>query len=144
MTTLNLEVLVVDDDAAARELLAAVLVDRGARVQTAASAAEARSAFAQHRPDILVSDLGMPCEDGCQMMRRFRSLDAACGGMVPAIAVTGQAGREAHAHALASGFDAVLPKPLDVNQLLAAMLQVAEIAERLPAADPVGSLVRDS
>jgi CheY-like chemotaxis protein len=144
MATLNLEVLVVDDDPAARELLAAVLAERGARVQTAASAAEARCALARCRPDVVISDLGMPREDGCEMMRHIRQLEPAHGGRVPAVAVTARAGRDARARALASGFDAVVPKPVDLNELLATVLQVAETAERLPAAGAVGSLVRDS
>jgi CheY-like chemotaxis protein len=144
MGTIDLEVLVVDDDPAARELLATVLAERGARVQIAGSAAEARNELARRRPHIVISDLCMPSEDGCEMMRRIRDLEPPRGARLAAVAVTAQASREARAHALASGFDAVLAKPLDVDELLATVLQVAETAERLPAAGAAGSLVRDS
>lgn len=144
MAMLDFQVLVVDDDPAARELLAAVLADRGARVLTAGSAQEARGLFARQRPDVLISDLGMPHEDGYEMMRRIRRLEVAHGRRVPAVAVTACPVRDARDRALQSGFDAVLAKPIDVNDLLSAVVQVAETAERLPAGGAVGSLVRDS
>jgi CheY-like chemotaxis protein len=144
MAILNFEVLVVDDDPAARELLAAVLADRGAHVRTAGSAEEARGLLAQQRPDILISDLGMPREDGCEMMRHIRRVELAQARRIPAVAVTAYPVRDARELALQSGFDAVVSKPIDVNDLVSTVVQVAETAERLPAAGAVGSLVRDS
>ena len=136
-------VLVVDDDESARDLLAEVLQTLGAQVQVAACAADARACLARHRIDVIISDVNMPGEDGCELLRTIRSLSRAQGGGVPAIAFTANADRTTRERALACGFDDVVTKPLDIGVLVAAVVQVAETAERLPAATD-GPVARDS
>src|SRR5271155_6109011 len=82
-------VLVVDDDADTREVLTAVLELSGALVSTAESAAEAMRAFERDPPRLLISDIGLPDEDGFSLLRRVRALPASRGGTIPAIALTG-------------------------------------------------------
>src|SRR6185437_3951424 len=80
-------VLVVDDDPFARALLARILVDRGAVVRACASASEALSDLASWRPDVLVSDIGMPERDGYWLIDRVRALPPERGGATPALAI---------------------------------------------------------
>jgi CheY-like chemotaxis protein len=114
----GLSVLFVDDEADARELVEEFLCSRGARVTTAASAQEAIDRLCEVRPDVLVSDIGMPKESGLTLMQRVRQLSVEHGGGVPAIAVTGLASLEDARRALAAGFQEHLPKPLQLDKLL--------------------------
>jgi CheY-like chemotaxis protein len=82
-------VLVVDDDADTREMLATILESSGAVVVTADSAADALAACAKALPDVLISDIGLPGEDGFSLMKQLRALPPSLGGDVPAIALTG-------------------------------------------------------
>jgi signal transduction histidine kinase len=102
----GLSVLVVDDDADARETIAVVLGQRGARVETAGSVQEALAAIDRARPDVLLSDIGMPGEDGYALIRRVRALPPERGGCVPAAALTAYAGAADRARVLAAGFQA--------------------------------------
>jgi CheY-like chemotaxis protein len=138
-----LRVLVVDDDAAARGLLAEVLEALGAHVRVVSCAQDARVALANEQPDVLISDVSMPGEDGCELLRAIRSLPRAQGGRVPAVAFTAAADAGTHARALACGFDAVVQKPLDIAVLGATLNQLAEMADRLPD-DRDGADARDS
>ncbi|HTN86502.1 MAG TPA: hybrid sensor histidine kinase/response regulator, partial [Sorangium sp.] len=109
----GVRVLVVDDQPDAREVAQRVLEECGAKVTTAESAAEALAALAWERPDVLVSDLGMPGEDGFQLIRKVRALGAERGGATPAVALSALARAEDKARALGAGYQAHVAKPLD-------------------------------
>ena len=111
------KVLVVDDDHDTREILSVMLSRYGTEVRTAASAAEAVEVFAQWKPDVLVSDIGMPVEDGYVLISKIRELPAEEGGEVPAIALTAFAGVQDKEIALAAGFQQHLSKPVEPVQL---------------------------
>lgn len=115
----DVELLVVDDDDDARWLLARYLERAGARVRTAGSVREAEDALARRRPHALVSDIGMPFEDGRTLVARLRSHEAETGlPRLPAIAVTAFVGVRERDASLAAGFDAQLAKPLDPARLV--------------------------
>src|SRR5438094_3003259 len=118
--TLNgVRVLLVEDDVNTRESLGPLLRHRGARVTATESAAEGLRALERERPDVLVSDLGMPGEDGHALIRKVKALGQERGGRVPAVALTGYAGTDARARALSEGYDVHLPKPADPEELTA-------------------------
>jgi signal transduction histidine kinase/ActR/RegA family two-component response regulator len=117
----GISVLVVDDDSDARELTSMLLRKNGAVVRSAASAAEAFSALSSSVdfvPDLLLSDIGMPDEDGYSLIARVRALSPQQVALVPAIALTAFGSAEDRARAFASGFDAHLTKPIEPNQLV--------------------------
>ncbi|HEX8000945.1 MAG TPA: PAS domain S-box protein [Pyrinomonadaceae bacterium] len=120
----NLRVLVVDDEPDARELLAIVLEKQGANVRAVSSAQEALDAIGTLKPDVLVSDIGMPHDDGYTLMRKVRALPAEQGGTTPAIAVTAYAGNNAREMTLAAGFQTHLAKPIDPTELLKAIVKL--------------------
>ena len=119
-----MKLLVVDDDADARELLSMILQEAEAEVTTAGSANEALAAFEQQRPDVLVSDIGMPDGDGYSLIRRVRLLEGDGGTKVPAIALTAFARVEDRGEALGSGFQAHLPKPIEPAELTAVVARI--------------------
>jgi len=106
-------------------LLQAMLSKCGATVKTARSAAEALLVFEGWAPDILVSDIGMPGEDGYSFIGKVRSLEAARGGEVPAIALTAYARDNDKSHALAAGFQMHIPKPVEVGELASGIARLA-------------------
>src|SRR5438067_2927967 len=120
----GVRLLVVDDDADARELLSIILQEAGAEVSTAGSANEALDSFERQRPDVLVSDIGMPDGDGYSLIRRVRSLEGEAGARVPAVALTAFARAEDRGEALGSGFQAHLPKPIEPGELTALIAQL--------------------
>ena len=120
----NMVVVVVDDEADARELLRRMLSERGATVVTAASAADALVAIEQHRPDVLISDIGMPEVDGYELVRRVKDLNAKTGIRFPAIALTAFARSEDRTRALFAGFVAHISKPVDAAELIATVAAV--------------------
>jgi PAS domain S-box-containing protein len=115
----GLKVLVVDDEPDTRELLKAGLGQSGAEVTVAGSAAEALAAMRTAAPDLLISDIGMPEEDGYDLIRRVRALPEADGGRVPAIALTAYARVEDRMHALRAGYQMHVPKPVELAELVA-------------------------
>lgn len=115
---LGVKVLVVDDDNDARELLRSILAHHGASVRTAASAAEAIKEFSSTPPQILVSDIGMPGEDGYELIRKIRALDDQGGRRVPAVALTAFARSEDRRRAIGAGFNMHLSKPVEPAELL--------------------------
>jgi len=123
----GLRLLLVDDEQDARELVRAILEQCGAKVRVAVDAAEGLDALRAEPTDVLISDLGMPGEDGYAFIRKVRALPASEGGRVPAIALTAHARAEDRVRALLAGFKAHLPKPVDPNEL------VASVAAVLPA-----------
>ena len=117
-------VLVVDDEADARILTSRMLSARGADVTVVSSAVDALHAMRTQRFDALVADIGMPSEDGYALVRAIRDLAADEGGRVPAVAVTAYASSRDREQALASGFDAHLPKPVEPGELIGAVAAV--------------------
>ncbi|MBD2293428.1 PAS domain-containing protein [Anabaena sphaerica FACHB-251] len=120
----GIQVLVVDDDADARDFVAFLLEQEGARVITAASAFEALTALTQSPPDILLSDIGMPEMDGYMLMRQIRALPPAQGGQIPAIALTAYAGELDEKQALKVGFQKHISKPISLDNLLKAIINL--------------------
>ena len=119
------QVLVVDDEADARALIKRLLEDRGAQVRTAGSAAQAMELLAIQLPDVLVSDIGMPGEDGFALIRQVRALATDQGGKVPALALTAYARSEDRLRVLLEGFQAHLAKPVEAAELLALVASLA-------------------
>jgi CheY-like chemotaxis protein len=121
--------MIVDDECDARELLVAMLEKRGATVIAAASVAEALAALVDASngklPDVLLSDLGMPGEDGFDLIRRVRALAPQDGGTIPAIALTAYATTQDRARVLEAGFDRHLAKPIEPATLASAVARVA-------------------
>lgn len=115
----GIRVLVVDDEPDARETLQQILEHCNAEVLTASSAREALEALPRWRPDILISDIGMPGEDGYELIRRVRELPAESGGRTPAAALTAFARGEDRRRALLAGFQMHIAKPVEVKELAA-------------------------
>jgi signal transduction histidine kinase len=111
-------ILVVDDDPDTSELLKTLLGTCGAEVRVAGSSAQAIEILDRWIPDVLVSDIGLPGEDGYALMRRVRSRLPAGGGNVPAVALTAHAREEDRLLALEAGFQRHVPKPPDPTQLV--------------------------
>jgi CheY-like chemotaxis protein len=112
-------VLVVDDDADSREMLAAVLERSGAVVSMAESAPEAFAAFQRERPHVVLLDLGLPDEDGFSLIKRLRELSGRDGAnVVPAIALTGYGSPEDRDQTRSAGFQAHLVKPIGLSDML--------------------------
>jgi PAS domain S-box-containing protein len=121
----GLKVLVVDDEPDACRLIKWVLSECHAEVVTASSAIEAVPLAESTRPDILISDLGMPEIDGYELLRRIRSLGADRGGKVPAIAVSAFARPEDRARSLRAGFSMHVSKPIQPDRLKATVASLA-------------------
>jgi PAS domain S-box-containing protein len=121
----DLRVLVVEDDPDARDLLGLMLTSRGAEVMACASAAEALRILDEWRPDVLVSDIGMPVEDGYSLMRKVRARGAERGGFIPAVALTAFARSEDARRALEAGYQAHVPKPVEPDELAAVVASLA-------------------
>jgi len=126
----GLRLLVVDDEPDAREVVALVLEQSGAEVAAFGTAQEALEAIESVRPDVLVSDIGMPGEDGYSLLRRVRALGPARGGQVPAVALTAYAKVEDRKRALASGFARHIPKPVEPADLIATVAKLAGLPAR--------------
>jgi CheY-like chemotaxis protein len=120
-------VLVVDDRADERELLAAILERHGARVSTADSARAALQILGDARPDVLISDIAMPDEDGYATLKRIRRWEAgnALRGCRPAIALSAFTQREDRIRALSEGFQMHLTKPVAPAELVTVIASVA-------------------
>lgn len=114
-------VLVVDDAHDTREMLKTLLTFHGAEVKTVSSVAEAMQLIEEWVPDVLVSDIGMPEEDGYSLIRKIRKLEPEKGGNVPALALTAFAQAQDRVRALNAGFQLHVPKPVDPAELLAAV-----------------------
>ena len=115
----GLKVLVVDDEPDTRDLLKFGLSQCGAHVTVAGSTQEAMEAIEKERPELLISDIGMPMEDGYGLIRRVRALSVEAGGRVPAIALTAYARTEDRLKALRSGYHMHVPKPVELSELVA-------------------------
>jgi signal transduction histidine kinase/CheY-like chemotaxis protein len=113
----GIDVLVVDDEDDARELVRTVLENYGATVTCAASAVEAIRALDRRVPDVVISDIAMAGEDGYSLVRRIRARPTAAGGGVPAIALTAYASASDHKKALEAGYDAHVAKPFEPSAI---------------------------
>jgi signal transduction histidine kinase/ActR/RegA family two-component response regulator len=120
----GLHVLVVEDNADGREVISMMLELAGAKVTAVGSAKEALEALESLQPDALISDIGLPDEDGYSLIRRLRSREAQRGGFLPAVAMTGFVLTEDRARILAAGFQVHVPKPVDSAELTAAIAAV--------------------
>jgi PAS domain S-box-containing protein len=120
----GLRVLVVDDEADARELLERVFQDAGAEVALAGSVREALEAFESSAPGVLVSDIGMPDQDGYDLIRRLRERGLSSGDL-PAVALTAFARAEDRERALSEGFQVHIAKPVDPRELTAIVARLA-------------------
>jgi signal transduction histidine kinase/ActR/RegA family two-component response regulator len=115
----GLRVLVVDDEADTRGLLRKVLEGCDSEVMTAGSVAEAVEAFIEWNPDVLISDIGMPGEDGYELIGKLRAMEAGVARRIPAIALTAYARVEDRVRALTAGFQVHVPKPIEPAELVA-------------------------
>ena len=129
-------ILVVDDDRDALDMLALVLTDAGAAVRTASSAAEALALLRWIRPDVLVSDLAMPDEDGYSLIRNIRAIERETGHETPAVALTAYVRVQDRARAVAAGFDVFVEKPVDPEELIAVLSGIADSRAGRPATRP--------
>jgi CheY-like chemotaxis protein len=128
----GLNVLVVEDQWDTRDLLAEILGSAGCRVVAVGSAAEAIEAFDASPPEVLVSDIGMPGEDGYSLLRKIRLRRPAQGGKVPAIAISAYAREEDRIRSLAAGFQIHIAKPFEPSEVLAAVGRMAARRARPP------------
>ena len=126
----GISVLLTEDDADGRQVLTLILEIAGAKVKAAASVREALSAFDDFLPDVLVSDVGMPDEDGYALIRQVRARDVSRGGSTPAIALTGYANPEDRARLLAAGFQVHVRKPVEPSEIVSAIASLAAIGGR--------------
>ncbi len=119
----GIHVLLVDDDADTLDLLSAALRQQKATVTAAFSAAEAMAAIQSSKPDIVVSDIAMPGEDGYELIQKIRAMDFDHDGPIPAIAITAYAKAEDREAALASGYQGYLAKPIELSELVTIVAQ---------------------
>ena len=121
----GLRVLVVDDDADTLKLMTTALTSRQATVTAVSSAGEAIKAIKANRPDVLVSDIAMPDEDGYGLIRRIRALEDQSEPLLPAVAITAYAKEEDRNRALSSGYQIYLAKPIELTELVSVVAKAA-------------------
>jgi len=121
----GLRVLLVDDDPDALDLASAILGGAGALVRTCLSAPDAREELRQWRPDVLVSDIEMPGEDGYSLIHRVRALEVWQGGKTPAVALTAYGRTEDRMRTLSAGYNMHVPKPVDPGEFTTIIASVA-------------------
>ncbi|MEH2153008.1 hybrid sensor histidine kinase/response regulator [Nostoc sp.] len=117
LSLIGVRVLVVDDQADTREFITTVLEQCQAEVKAVASVSEALQVITQWKPDVLVSDIGMPQEDGYSLIRKLRSQPPELGGNIPAAALTAYAKAEDRMRAIQEGYQLHLPKPIEAAEL---------------------------
>ncbi len=125
----GVSILAVDDEEDARALIDKILTRSGAKVRTAGSAKEAIKLFHATAPDVLISDVGMPGEDGYSLIRAVRALSPAEGGRVPALALSAYTRKEDRIRSLSEGFQMHLSKPAEPMELLAVIVSLAHRAK---------------
>ncbi len=121
----GLRVLIVDDEPDARQIISSLIARKGAEVKACESASEALEVLEHWKPEVLMSDIAMPEEDGYSLINKVRSLPAERGGHVPAAALTAYAREEDRNRALAAGFQMHIPKPISGGQLVATVARLA-------------------
>jgi signal transduction histidine kinase/CHASE1-domain containing sensor protein/CheY-like chemotaxis protein len=122
----GLNVLLVDDDDDTLTLMATALKRRQANVTAVSSAGEAIQAITRKRPDVLVSDIAMPDEDGYGLIRKIRSLENGAPDNIPAVAITAYAKEEDRERALSAGFQIYLAKPVELTELISVVARAAK------------------
>jgi signal transduction histidine kinase/ActR/RegA family two-component response regulator len=122
----GVRVLLVDDDHDNLQILSLTLTEFGAEVQAAGSAAEAIEVLQWYEPDVLVSDLAMPGEDGFSLIKQIRMLEATNGKKISAVALTAYVRIEDRSRALSAGFNMFVPKPVEPGELITAISNLAE------------------
>jgi signal transduction histidine kinase/CheY-like chemotaxis protein len=122
----GLNVLVVDDDSDTLTLMATALTRRHANVTAVSSAGEAIQAITRKRPDVLVSDIAMPDEDGYGLIQKVRSLENGVSENIPAVAITAYAKEEDRERALSAGFQIYLAKPVELTELISVVARAAK------------------
>ena len=125
----GLQVLVVDDEVDTREWIVTILKQSGAEAKAVGSVGEALEALENFKPDVLVSDIGMPGEDGYTLIRKIRQLEPETGGRIPAVALTGYARVEDYREALAAGFQLHVAKPIRAAELIAVIVSLATMSK---------------
>jgi PAS domain S-box-containing protein len=128
-------VMIVDDELDARELVRRVLEASRATVMMAESSEEAMELIQRDRPDVLLTDIGMPGEDGYRLLERVREMDRNRGTEMPVAAVTAFARSEDRRRAMVAGFRMHLPKPVDAAELIAVVASLAGLNRRAPQSD---------
>ena len=131
MSLNGLRLLVVDDDPDTRELLTIFFQYDGADIVTVASASEALEAISRVEPDILISDICLPDEDGYSLLLKVRNIKTEQGGEIPAIALTGCVRKDERVRALSAGFRKHLSKPVDLDELTSVVTRLAEFKQLL-------------
>jgi CheY-like chemotaxis protein len=121
----GLNVLLVDDDSDTLTLMATALTKRQANVTAVSSAGEAIQAITRKRPDVLVSDIAMPDEDGYGLIEKIRRLENGETQNIPAVAITAYAKEEDRERALSSGFQIYLAKPVELTELISVVARAA-------------------
>jgi CheY-like chemotaxis protein len=121
----GLRLLAVDDDRDSLDLITAILADSGAEVRASRSAAEALKVVEEWRPDIVISDIEMPGEDGYAFIQKTRRLEAASGRRAPAIALTAYGRPEDRERATSVGYDIHVPKPVESAELVTIVASLA-------------------
>ncbi|MBA2705623.1 MAG: response regulator [Blastocatellia bacterium] len=122
----GLRILVVDDEADSRDLISEILTRCGSDVSCCDSAAAGMKAFKSWRPDLLVSDIGMPVEDGYSLITKLRKLKTKRAREMPAVALTAYASKEDQARTLAAGFQVHVAKPIDPEILIRSIAKAME------------------
>jgi CheY-like chemotaxis protein len=135
----GVRILVVDDEEDARKLLYTVLTQCDAIVETVANVRQAIEALRRTRPDVIISDIGMPDEDGYSLLQRLRTGDDPQLKALPAVALTGYAGEDDRTRSLAAGFQIHLTKPIDPQALLSAIEQLIKKDKLESAKDNIES-----
>jgi PAS domain S-box-containing protein len=125
----GLRILIVDDEADTRQIIVAMLQHGGAETTAVGSVPEALAIIDSCKPDVLVSDVAMPGEDGYALIHQLRSRSAEEGGQIPALAITAYARAEDQVRIVSAGFHGAVTKPVEPNELIAA---VATLANRRP------------
>jgi len=120
----GLRVLIVDDDTDTLEVLRVVLKQYGAQVRIAVSTADALEVFHEWKPDVLISDLGMPAEDGYALIGKIRALPPEQGGGIPAAALTAYVSEKDRLKSLSSGYQIHIAKPVDPTTIAAAVAEI--------------------
>jgi CheY-like chemotaxis protein len=129
----GLRIIVVDDEPDARDVISRVLSRAGAKTTAVGSVREALAAVTVQKPDLIVSDIAMPDQDGYDLARQLKEMAAGNGGAIPALALTAYAREEDRQRCLSAGFEAHLAKPVDPSELLGAVARLSQ-ARRLQEA----------
>lgn len=126
----GVRILLVEDDDDIRELMRIALTERGALLTAVDSASAAVAAIEVRTPDIVISDISMPGDDGHALMRKVRGLPLTQGGKIPAIALTALDSREARVTSRAAGFHYHLTKPVDTDKLVEIVAGLVRLTAR--------------